>query len=485
MLFPTVDFAIFFVLVFLGHWLLNHLAQPWKWFMIAASYVFYAWWDWRFVLLLIGISVLAQLGAIAVSRTRTPRARLVINGIAVALLLLPLAFFKYYGFFAVNVTNTLASLGMEGSIPLLQVVLPVGISFFTFMAIAYVVDVSRGDFEVAGWTDAFLYLSFFPHLVAGPIVRPGELIPQLQERRDERHVDVAGAAWLILAGLFKKVVVSSYLATQIVDPVFGDPSARSALDALFGIVGYAIVIYADFSGYTDIAIGIAKLLGFRFPRNFDRPYAAHSIQEFWRRWHMTLSRWLRDYLYIPLGGNRRGERRTIANVVATMILGGLWHGAAWTFVFWGAFHGALIAADQWRRRGTRAEEQPDEEQPDEADEQRPERWFDGVRRCAVTFALVCVGWVFFRADSLETAFALLRRLVSGWFTPTEFVNPLVVVTIAGMLTLQFWPRGLGLWLQSGLSRLKPAPLGFVLALALLVIVILGPPGVAPFIYFQF
>jgi alginate O-acetyltransferase complex protein AlgI len=471
MLFPTVDFAIFFVLVFTGHWLLNHLLQPWKWFMIGASYLFYAWWDWRFVLLLVGISSLAQLGAIAVARTNPLRARLVVNGIAVALLLLPLAFFKYYGFFAVNVTNTLASVGIESSIPLIQVVLPVGISFFTFMAIAYVVDVYRGDFEVATWTDTFLYLSFFPHLVAGPIVRPHELIPQLRERRDERHVDVAGAAWLILGGLFKKVVISSYLAAQIVDPVFGDPSPRSAPDALFGILGYAIVIYADFSGYTDIAIGVAKLLGFQFPRNFDRPYAAVSIQDFWRRWHMTLSRWLRDYLYIPLGGNRRGERRTYVNIMITMVLGGLWHGAAWTFVFWGAYHGALLATHQWRVRRSDAE--------------RPTGRIDVLRRRAATFALVCVGWVFFRADSMDTAFSLLRRLITGWWTPSEFVTPLVVLMVAGMLVLQFWPRGFGLWLQSGLSRLKPAPLGIVFALALLVIVILGPSGVAPFIYFQF
>ena len=471
MLFPTVDFAIFFVLVFTAHWLLNHLLQPWKWFMIGASYLFYAWWDWRFVLLLVGISSLAQLGAIAVARTNPPRARLVVNGITVALLLLPLAFFKYYGFFAVNVTNTLASVGIESSIPLIQVVLPVGISFFTFMAIAYVVDVYRGDFEVATWTDTFLYLSFFPHLVAGPIVRPHELIPQLRERRDERHVDVAGAAWLILGGLFKKVVISSYLAAQIVDPVFGDPSPRSAPDALFGILGYAIVIYADFSGYTDIAIGIAKLLGFQFPRNFDRPYAAVSIQDFWRRWHMTLSRWLRDYLYIPLGGNRRGERHTYVNIMITMVLGGLWHGAAWTFVFWGAYHGGLLATHQWRVR--------------RSDSERLTGRIDVLRRRAATFALVCVGWVFFRADSMDTAFSLLRRLITGWWTPSEFVTPLVVLMVAGMLVLQFWPRGFGLWLQSGLSRLKPAPLGIVFALALLVIVILGPSGVAPFIYFQF
>ena len=474
MLFPTVDFAIFFVLVFVGHWLLNHQSRAWKWFMIGASYVFYAWWNWRFVFLLVGVSLLAQMGAIAVTRTRSPRARLVVNGIAVSALLLPLAFFKYYGFLAVNVTNVLGSLGLESSIPLIQVVLPVGISFFTFMAIAYVVDVYRGDFEVASWTDAFLYLSFFPHLVAGPIVRPNELIPQLRERRDERHVDVAGAAWLILGGLFKKVVVSSYLAAQIVDPVFGDPAQRSAPDALFGILGYAIVIYADFSGYTDIAIGVAKLLGFQFPRNFDRPYAARSIQDFWRRWHMTLSRWLRDYLYIPLGGNRRGERRTYVNVMITMILGGLWHGAAWTFVFWGAFHGGLLAAHQWRARHAEADTNA-----------TGEGRLDFMRQRAATFALVCVGWVFFRADSMETAFSLLGRLITGWWTPSESLTPLVVFTIAGMLAMQFWPRGFGLWLQSGLSRLKPAPLGIVFALALLVIVILGPSGVAPFIYFQF
>lgn len=481
MLFPTVDFAIFFVLVFVGHWLLNHRSHAWKWFMIGASYVFYAWWNWRFVFLLIGVSFLAQTGALTVARTRSPRSRLVVNGIAVAVLLLPLAFFKYYGFLAVNVTNALASLGFESSIPLVQVVLPVGISFFTFMAIAYVVDVYRGDFEVASWTDAFLYLSFFPHLVAGPIVRPNELIPQLRERRDERHIDVAGSAWLILGGLFKKVVVSSYLATQIVDPVFGDPAQRSAPDALFGILGYAIVIYADFSGYTDIAIGVAKLLGFQFPRNFDRPYAARSIQDFWRRWHMTLSRWLRDYLYIPLGGNRRGEQRTYVNIMVTMILGGLWHGAAWTFVFWGVYHGGLLTAHRWRARQGAVEAQAEGSKAGETND----AWLDGLRQRAATFALVCVGWVFFRADSMETAFSLLRRLITGWWTPSESLTPLVVLTIVGMLALQFWPRGFGLWLQSGLSRLKPAPLGIVFALAMLVIVILGPSGVAPFIYFQF
>ena len=286
--------------------------------MLLASYVFYGWWDWRYVVLLVAVSAIAQVGAIAVSKQSDEKRRMRVVAIAVAATIAPLLYFKYYGFFVVNTANAASALGLGWTPPLIQVVLPVGISFYTFMAISYVVDVHRRRFEVASWTDVFLYLAFFPHLVAGPIVRPDELIPQLDVRRDQRHLDFAGAAWLILGGLFKKVVISSYLSTAIVEPVFGDPSRHSAIDAIVGVWAFAVVIYADFSGYTDIAIGVAQLLGFRFPQNFDRPYTAVSIQDFWRRWHMTLSRWLRDYLYIPLGGNRRGVRRTFVNLMITM-----------------------------------------------------------------------------------------------------------------------------------------------------------------------
>jgi D-alanyl-lipoteichoic acid acyltransferase DltB (MBOAT superfamily) len=311
MLFPTVDFAVFFALVFLGHWLLNPKPLPWKLFMIGASYVFYAWWDVHFIWLLAGVSAISQLGAIAVSRQTEEMRRRIAMAVGVGLTLLPLLYFKYYSWASLELTNAAADLGFGSlGLPLVQLILPVGISFFTFMAISYVVDVYRGHTQVASWIDVFLYLSFFPHLVAGPIVRPDELIPQIDVRRDPRHIDVAGASWLILGGLFKKVVVSSYLAANVVDPVFGEPGAHSALDAIVAVMAYAIVIYADFSGYTDIAIGVAKMLGFQFPQNFDRPYSARSLQDFWRRWHITLSRWLRDYLYIPLGGSKRGERRT-------------------------------------------------------------------------------------------------------------------------------------------------------------------------------
>ncbi|HEY6568163.1 MAG TPA: MBOAT family O-acyltransferase [Actinomycetota bacterium] len=470
MLFPTVDFAIFFALVFLGHWLLNPKPLPWKLFMIGASYIFYAWWDVHFVWLLAGVSAISQLGALAVARQEREKARRLTMAFAVALTLLPLVYFKYYGFFSLNLANTADSLGINVGLPLLQLILPVGISFFSFMAVSYVVDVYRGRAEPSSWIDLFLYLSFFPHLVAGPIVRPDELIPQLDIRRDPRHVDVAGASWLIFGGLFKKVVISSYLTTTMVTPVFGDPSRYGAIDVLFAILAFAIVIYSDFSGYTDIAIGLAKLLGFQFPQNFDRPYSARSLQDFWRRWHITLSRWLRDYLYIPLGGSQKGETRTYINLLLTMVLGGLWHGAAWTFIFWGFYHGVGQVIGAYKRTHL---------------PQRAETPLLLLGQRVSTFALVCIGWVFFRSDSMATAFTMLGRLFVGWGTAPELVNVVVVGSIGLMLALQYAPPAPALEVQKRLSVLHPAVLGLLFAGALFVIATLGPTGVAPFIYFQF
>ncbi len=250
-----------------------------------------------------------------------------------------LGYFKYYGFFVDSVTNGFGKLGIHVSPPLLQVILPIGISFFTFQAMSYVIDAYRDNLKPVGLLDFAVYLSFFPHLVAGPIVRATEFLPQLRKRADPRRIDAAYAFRLIVAGMFKKVVVSSFLASTIVDKVFAAPGNHSSLEILFAIYGYAFQIYADFSGYTDIAIGCALLLGIRFPPNFDSPYIAMSLQDFWRRWHMTLSRWLRDYLYISLGGNRGGRWKTYRNLMLTMLIGGLWHGASWTFVIWGGIHG--------------------------------------------------------------------------------------------------------------------------------------------------
>jgi len=475
MLFPTTDFAIFFAVVFALHWALNPYRRAWKWFILAASYAFYAWWDWRLVSLLVLVSATACLGAIWVERQDDERKRRRRTALAVLALLLPLGWFKYYGFFAFSLTDAFEGIGISVPLPLLQVVLPIGISFYTFMAISYVVDVSRLEIVPAPWLDVFVYLAFFPHLVAGPIVRGDELLPQIRRPRDSGGIDVSRAAYLIFGGLFKKIVVSTFLATQLVDPVFGAPGGHSALETLVAIYAYAIVIYTDFSAYSDIAIGVALLLGFEFPRNFDRPYSATSLRDFWRRWHITLSRWLRDYVYIPLGGSRRGEVGIAVSVMVTMLVGGLWHGAGWTFVAWGGLHGLGQVIGRWRRRS------------------RIERGLPGdpvspaaiMRARILTFHLVCLGWVFFRAESLGSAFDVLGRLGTGWGEEAPLVTPLVVLAIGGMLLLQNLPRTPAVRLQLVFSRAGPVLQGAAFAIVLFVITAVGPSGVAPFIYFRF
>ncbi|MGA9161809.1 MAG: MBOAT family O-acyltransferase [Actinomycetota bacterium] len=472
MLFPTTDFAIFFAVVFALSWLLNPRRAAWKWFILAASYVFYAWWDPRVAWLLALVSTTAWAAALWVDRTDDDRARRRRTLLSVVALLLPLAWFKYYGFFALNLANAFESIGLHPPVPLLQVLLPIGISFYTFMAISYVVDVSRYESQVSGWLDVAVYLAFFPHLIAGPIVRGEELIPQIRHPRDPGRIDVSRASFLIVGGLFKKMVISSFLASQLVDPVFGAPNSHGGIEVLVAIYAYAIVIYADFSAYSDIAIGVALLLGFEFPANFDRPYTALSLRDFWRRWHMTLSRWLRDYLYIPLGGSRHGEVRTAINIMITMLLGGLWHGAGWTFVAWGAFHGIGQVIGRWRTRRARALEIAE----------RSSGWVV-ARKQLVTFNLVCLGWVFFRADSLASAFGILERL--GAAGSTALVTPVVLLTIAGMLGVQYLPRDPAVRLRAGFGELGPVLQGAALAGGLFVVTTLGAQGVTPFIYFRF
>src|SRR3954471_22218823 len=326
----------------------------WKPFVIFASYFFYACANPKFCLLLGGITLGNQAAAKLVQRTADERRRRGIVGAAVTLDLLVLAVFKYYGFFTQSMADTLDGVGLGPPLPLLTIALPVGVSFFTFQAISYVVDVKRRLVPPPSLTDVAVYLSFFPHLVAGPIVRAREFLPQLATPRDPSRVAAGSGIALIALGLVKKVVIADYLARAVVDPVFAVPQAYSAPDAWLAAYSYTAQIYCDFSGYTDIAIGLALLMGFVFPQNFDRPYRSLGVREFWRRWHMTLSRFLRDFLYIPLGGNRGGRWFVYRNLLITMVLGGLWHGAAWTFVLWGALHGGGIVlehafSERWDR----------------------------------------------------------------------------------------------------------------------------------------
>jgi alginate O-acetyltransferase complex protein AlgI len=347
MLFPTIAFAVFFLIVLPVSWTLMPRRVWWRLAMVAASWVFYGFAGWGFVPLLAASTIVNHAFAHFINQAEGSRRRWLAR-VAVAVNLSGLGWFKYIGFLSASASSLLDYLGLGVHVPLPKALLPAGISFFTFQALSYVIDVNRRKLRPVSLLDFAVYLSFFPHLLSGPIVRASEFLPQIRRAIDPRRVDLGRGLWLVGQGLFKKVVIASYLGTVAVDPLFGFPHQHGGVEALFGIYAYAVQIYADFSGYTDMAIGLALLLGVRFPQNFDAPYKSRSLQEFWRRWHMTLSRWLRDYLYIPLGGNRRGNGRTYVNLFLTMVLGGLWHGAAWTFVAWGALHGAGLAAGRVR-----------------------------------------------------------------------------------------------------------------------------------------
>jgi D-alanyl-lipoteichoic acid acyltransferase DltB (MBOAT superfamily) len=492
MLFPTVAFAVFFVVVFTANWLLRPYHTVWRVFMIAASFYFYCYWDWRFGFLLGGSAIVnwalgraiaarmeqaddpeASSGSVATDTLVATRASKVLVRLAVVVNLAVLGFFKYWEFFISSIRQTLDATGLPIDPPFLEIILPIGISFTTFHAISYVVDVGRGKQQPLSLLDFTPYLSFFPHLVAGPIVRATEFAPQISHRPDPRKVKSAEAFWLIFAGLFKKVVISTYLAGQIVDPVFAVPSEHNSLEVLFAIYGYAIQIYADFSGYTDIAIGCALLLGFRFPQNFDAPYIAESMQDFWRRWHITLSRWLRDYLYIPLGGNRQGPGRTSFNLMATMVLGGLWHGPAWNFVIWGAIHGTALVVERRVKAAWKPIGLP--------------HGLVRVLQWALTFHVVCLAWVFFRAEDLDLALEMLGQLVGGLGVVADpsLVTNVVVLVVVASIASQFVPDRTVTGWKTSYSRLNPLLQGVAFGVGLLLVDAFGPEGVAPFIYFQF
>jgi alginate O-acetyltransferase complex protein AlgI len=465
--FPTIEFAVFFVAVFILSWALMPHPRAWRPFILVASYVFYGWVDWRWVLLLVSSSVVNTVAARVIAQSSSsPRIRKHALIAAVCFDVGLLCVFKYLGFFVTEVDDFLDSLGLGSPLPLLQIVLPIGISFFTFQAISYVVDVYRGDTRAASLGDVAILQAFFPHLVAGPIVRANELLPQLRVPRDPRTVLAGPGLFLVASGLVKKTVVADELARRVVDPVFNDPAAHSGAEVLLAIYGFAAQIYCDFSGYTDMALGLALLLGFVLPQNFNRPYLALSLQDFWRRWHMTLSRWLRDYLYIPLGGNRHGARRTYRNLMLTMLLGGLWHGAAWTFVIWGGIHGTALSVERWAR----------------------ERW-KGFRLPAwlawlVTFHVVCLAWVFFRSPNLSTAFDMLGQI--GASGPSPLVTlPMVFLTVAA-IAVQALPSGWWRQAEGWLVRQPVAAQGVAFGVLLVVAdAAVGQQGVAPFIYYQF
>ncbi|HEY1209361.1 MAG TPA: MBOAT family protein [Terracidiphilus sp.] len=473
MLFPTVEYALFFLAVLAVAWSLYRFPTAHKSFLLLASYIFYGFWNWAYIPLLFGISLFSGLVAQRIQRSRTVLARKCWLAAGVTVCLATLGYFKYTGFL---LTTLLQAWGRFAPPPHIQInspLLPLGISFFIFHAISLLCDCYRGKVrEPVNLGDALLYVAFFPQLIAGPILRASRFLPQLAIRRNPNSIRVNRAFLLIAGGLFKKVVISNMLATRLVEPVFAVPQSFGAWDTLLAVYGYAAQIYCDFSGYTDIAIGCALLLGYRFPRNFNAPYTAADPQDFWRRWHISLSSWLRDYLYFPLGGSRKGKVRTYINLMVTMLLGGLWHGAAWTFVAWGGLHGFYLVVHRlWSRIG----------------------WHPLVRWRATAawrwasrillFHAVCAGWVFFRASSFATAFTVFGRLtVPG--VATLATGPVLIVLFLG-LAGQYMPPRWRNGLEIELGRWPALARGAVLAVAIATIEILGPTGVAPFIYFQF
>ena len=439
-------------------------------FLLAASYFFYGWWDWRFCFLLALASLIAWGSGLTLRHSATDRARRVIVAVAVAVLLAILGAFKYYGFFLDSVQGALLALGWQRDLPLMQIILPVGISFFTFQAISYVVDVYRGEFVARrSPLDVMLYISFFPQLVAGPIVRAADFLPQLEAKPVLTRGAMALGFVLIAGGLFKKMVVANALAVQLVDPVFLSPSEQSSLVLMVALYGYAVQIYCDFSGYSDIAIGTAALLGYRFRRNFNQPYRALSIRDFWRRWHISLSTWLRDYLYVPLGGSRCGPLVTYRNLFLTMFLGGLWHGAAWTFVAWGTFHGLYLIAERLAGQ----------------DVIRPTgSLWQSVIRWVVTFHMVCFAWLLFRAENtgvVSDYLVGLAALSGGFGNVTWFALALIGASLALNVTPPLGEERLA----ARLAVVHWTVLAALFSLALIVVLLLSPEGTAPFIYFQF
>jgi D-alanyl-lipoteichoic acid acyltransferase DltB (MBOAT superfamily) len=469
MLFPTIEFAVFFAVVFAISWSLNSYNTTKKSFLVIASYFFYAFWKLAYVLVLF-LSSTANYGlALLLGRLPDGPLRRVLFWFGVLGNLAVLGVFKYYDFFVAETINALARVGVRISLPFLEVGIPVAISFLTFHALSYIIDVYNRKIEpTKSWVDILFYISFFPHLVAGPIVRARDFLAQTVHVSRAADIRVGESVLLILGGLFKKVIVANYISTDFADPIFANPLAYSSVDLLLGMYAYAIQIYCDFSAYTDIAIGIACLLGYRFPQNFNQPYRALSVTDFWRRWHITLSSWLRDYLYIPLGGNRLGRVRTYVNLMVTMLLGGLWHGASWHFVLWGGLHGAALAVE--RLFGVRADKRP----------RRMPPWLAWL----LTFHFVCITWVFFRSESWQSALAYLGNLFGSGTAGTTMTWWVALLMVIGAMT-QFWPHQ---WFDKAATAYDRAPLAMKIAIPVAVIFVISvaaPGGVPPFIYFQF
>ncbi len=425
MFFDTPIFFVFLIVVVSLYWCLERRRQ--NIMLLVASYFFYGWWNWRFVSLILISTIVDFFASRYIARSNDRLRRRALLTLSLFLNFGFLGFFKYFNFFADSAASMLAAMGLPSfTFTTLRILLPPGISFYTFQAVAYIVDVYLGKLEPAdSLVDYALFISFFPHLIAGPIQRPSHLLPQVQRPRVFDSQKFSDGLMLILSGLFRKCVIADNCALLANAAFSGSLGAPSLWTGLIGVYAFAWQIYADFSGYSDIARGAAQLMGFHFMVNFRQPYLATSLQDFWRRWHISLSTWLRDYLYIPLGGSRKGTAKTYRNLMTTMLLGGLWHGANWTYVVWGGIHGFWLSLERMIHGA---------EQPAEIEKTRS-TVFLWLSRIAL-FHLVCLTWIFFRAQSLSAALDYLRgmtvlrwqpQIIPAFIFLTAFALPMFMV----------------------------------------------------------
>lgn len=464
MLFHTATFAAFFIAVLFLNEATRSKARLREIMLVTASFIFYAAWDWRFCFLLGGSAIFNHYAAKIMTARPADRRRLILT-VAIGANLIVLGFFKYFNFFIESANEALYYFGAEEGFDFFDIILPVGISFFTFQGISYIVDVHQGKIEPSErLMETTLYLSFFPQLVAGPIVRAADFLPQIRALTKPQQIALGFGTVMILGGLFKKIVVANYIATDVVDQVFAYPADFGFSDLALAAYGYSVQIYCDFSGYSDMAIGLAALLGFRIPMNFDRPFVAASMSDFWRRWHISLSSWLRDYLYIPLGGNRFGRLFTMRNLFITMLLGGLWHGAAWNFILWGALHGALLILGRFVPR--------------------PHLFGLGrVLAIIVTLHMVVLTFVLFRVENIEDFWVYLVGL-TRFDIETQVATPFIVGLIGFGLAIH-WVGDLRSVMVDAVSRLAWPVIAIGAAIVLTLISAIAPSEVTPFIYFQF
>ncbi|HSQ65856.1 MAG TPA: MBOAT family protein [Polyangiaceae bacterium] len=489
MLFNSPVYGVFLVACFAIFWAIHRYRLPRALFLVVASYGFYfygtldaareqqpplgalGWSVLCLAVIFVGSTIDFAVGR-ALGREKRPAARKALLLVSIVYYLGILSVFKYFNFAVDSFADLAHALGWNVSPVHLRLVLPFGISFFTFETMSYTIDVYRGELPPAKkYLDYLLFVCFFPHLVAGPIVRPRDMLPQFDRAPLFDEADQARGLWLIATGLLKKIVIGDLLAVNLVKRVFDNPERFSSIEVLVAVYAYAIQIYADFSGYTDVAIGSAQLFGYQLPKNFDVPYTAQNLQDFWHRWHISLSTWLRDYLYIPLGGSRKSSLLTYRNLMITMVLGGLWHGASWNFVIWGALHGiALAGTRMWQRARQKTAAQGS--------------LAGRVVSVFLTFQYVCFAWIFFRAPTFAHAKLVLARIATGGTGTLNLPAKVVAIVVVAML-VHFIPKDVTQRLRDAFVRAPAAVQGIALAGVAFCLHLAAGSKAEPFVYGQF